>query len=106
MVARRYLIALTVAGLVLAGCGSSSKSGSSNSTTRTTTAARPKPHPKVTITAKDFSFTMPPRIPAGYVDITIDNQGKEEPPSPAREARLDDAGRSSRRSRSRPTSAA
>ena len=76
MVARRYLIALMLAGLVLAGCSSSSKSGSSSGTT--TSTAAPKPHPKVTIIARDNTFTLPAQIPSGYVDVTLDNSGKED----------------------------
>src|SRR5690349_11343167 len=63
-----------VAGLAVAGCSSSSKSGSGT----TTTAAPAKPHPKVTIVAKDFSFQVPATIPAGYVDVTLHNRGKED----------------------------
>ena len=74
MVARRFLIAMMIAGLVLAGCGSSSKSSDSGTTT---TVGAAKPRPKVTLTAKDFSFVLPAEIPAGYVDLTLDNQGKE-----------------------------
>ena len=66
---------MVVAGLALAGCSSSSKS--STSTTPTTSASGAKAPPKVTITAADFTFAMPAEIPAGYVDVTLDNQGKE-----------------------------
>ncbi len=76
MIARRWLIAVMIGGLVLAGCGSSSKSSDSGNTT--TTAGTPKDRPKVTITAHDFSFTAPATMPAGYVDVTLTNQGKED----------------------------
>lgn len=76
MVARRHLIAMTIAGLALAGCSSSSKSGSGAGTT--TSTAAPKLHPKVTIIARDDTFTLPARIPSGYVDVTLDNRGKED----------------------------
>jgi uncharacterized cupredoxin-like copper-binding protein len=76
VVARRLVIALMIGGLVLAACGSSSKSSGSDVTT--TTAGIAKARPKVTITARDFSFSAPAEIPAGYVDLTLDNQGKED----------------------------
>jgi hypothetical protein len=60
-------------GLALAGCGSDSNSDDSSPTT---TPAETRP--KVTITAHDFSFDMPAQIPSGYVDVTIDNQGRED----------------------------
>jgi hypothetical protein len=70
----RGLVLVVAVGLALAaGCSSSSKSGDSSPTT-TPAQARPK----VTITAHDFSFDVPAQLPAGYVDVTIDNQGKEE----------------------------
>ena len=72
MNARRLMIALVVSGLVVAGCGSSSKTGSSDTTTTV-----PKAIPKVTITATDFAFAIPAEIPSGYVNVTVDNKGKE-----------------------------
>jgi uncharacterized cupredoxin-like copper-binding protein len=74
--ARRLMIAVVVAGLVAAGCSSSSKSADSDTTTPTTAA--PKELPKVTITATDFAYDVPAQIPAGYVDVTIKNDGKEQ----------------------------
>jgi uncharacterized cupredoxin-like copper-binding protein len=76
VLARKYLITIMIAGLALAACGSSSKS--SDAKTTTTTAAAPKARPKVTITAHDFGFDLPAQIPAGYVDITLTNKGKEQ----------------------------
>jgi uncharacterized cupredoxin-like copper-binding protein len=76
VVARRWLIAVMIGGLAIAGCGSSSKSSDSGGTT--TTAGAPKDRPKVTITAHDFGYAAPATIPAGYVDITLTNQGKED----------------------------
>jgi uncharacterized cupredoxin-like copper-binding protein len=62
-----------LAGLVLASCGSSSKSSSST----TPTSAAPAAIPQVTIEAKDFSYQMPAQIPAGWVDVTLHNSGKQ-----------------------------
>ena len=68
-------IAITViASLSLAACGSSSKSGSSGNDTTTTTVAQTRPH--VTIEAHEYGFTVPDRIPAGWVDVTLRNTGK------------------------------
>jgi hypothetical protein len=67
------MIALAVAGIALTGCGSSSKGSSSD----TTTTAVAKPIPEVKITAADYTFAMPAEVPAGYVNVTIDNTGKE-----------------------------
>jgi hypothetical protein len=75
LIARKFIIAAAVAGIALAGCSSSSKSSSSE-TTPTTTAA--KPMPKVEITAADYTFALPAEIPAGYVDVTVKNTGKEQ----------------------------
>jgi hypothetical protein len=66
------MIAVVVFGVVVAGCGSSSKSGSSDTTTTV-----PKSIPNVTITATDFAYAMPAEIPSGYVNVTVDNKGKE-----------------------------
>jgi len=71
-VLRRGLIMAIAAGLALAACSSSSKSGSSSTTTAT------KARPKVTIVAHDYSFDLPAQIPSGYVDVTVQNQGKED----------------------------
>jgi uncharacterized cupredoxin-like copper-binding protein len=62
-----------VTGLVAVSCGSSS--GSSSGGTSSSTAA--KARPKVTIEASDYSFEAPATIPAGYVDVTVKNVGKE-----------------------------
>lgn len=55
-------------------------------------ACAPEPQsttmPNVTLTAKDFAFEMPERLPGGLVSITFDNQGKE--PHQANLARLHD----------------
>jgi len=74
LIARKIMIATAVAGLVLAGCSSSSKSAGSDTTTST---AEAKPIPNVAITAADYTFAMPAEIPAGYVNVTLDNTGKE-----------------------------
>jgi hypothetical protein len=67
------VLALAV-GLAVAGCSSSSKSGSPT----VTTTPVPKGRPHVTIIARDYSFTAPPKIAAGYVDVSIENQGKQD----------------------------
>ena len=68
-----WLVLTVAVGLALAGCGSDSDS--SDAPTTTAPAAT---RPEVTITAHDYSFDLPAQIPAGYVDVTIDNQGKED----------------------------
>ncbi len=70
----RGMVVLLAVGFALAGCSSSSKSAGSSSTATTT----PKSRPKVTITAHDYSFALPAQIPAGYVDVTLANRGKED----------------------------
>jgi uncharacterized cupredoxin-like copper-binding protein len=67
------LMVTVVAVLALAACGSSSKPSSSGDTT---TTAAVKARPKVTIDAKDFGYTLPAEIPAGWVDVTLHNSGK------------------------------
>jgi uncharacterized cupredoxin-like copper-binding protein len=81
MIARRYVVALVVAGLALAGCSSSSKTSGGTlptSGTPSTTKLAPAALPHVTVTARDFAFTIPPIIPSGYVDITLVNKGKQD----------------------------
>jgi hypothetical protein len=78
VIARRFMIAIVVAGLALAGCSSSSKPSSSNTVPTVASVTAPLSRPKVTIIAKDFSFLMPSQIPSGYVDITLQNQGKAD----------------------------
>ncbi len=51
------------------------------------TAPSGSPRPKVTITATDFAFKAPLQVPAGYVDITLVNKGKE--PHQAQLVKLD-----------------
>jgi hypothetical protein len=74
LVRRGTIIITAVALLSLAACGSSSKSSSSGNNTTTTTATKSRPH--VTIDAKDFGYTLPDQIPAGWVDVTLHNSGK------------------------------
>src|SRR5919204_828519 len=64
---------LVVLTLVLAACGSSSKSSSGDATT-TTSATRPN----VTFQAAEYGFGGPSTVPAGYVDITLHNTGKQD----------------------------
>jgi hypothetical protein len=74
LIARKMTTAAVVVGVLLAGCSSSSKSADSSTTS---TTAEAKPIPKVAITAADYTFAMPAEIPAGYVDVTLSNTGKE-----------------------------
>lgn len=72
---RRGTLFVTVLALAaLAGCGSSSKSGSAGNGGTPADAA--KGRPRVTIDAKDFGYTLPAQIPAGWVDVTLHNSGK------------------------------
>jgi uncharacterized cupredoxin-like copper-binding protein len=73
-VRRGALIVTVVALFGLAGCGSSSDSGASGS--GATAPASEKSRPHVTIDAKEFGFTLPAQIPAGWVDVTLHNSGK------------------------------
>jgi uncharacterized cupredoxin-like copper-binding protein len=68
------VMSTVIATLALAACGSSSKAGSSGDDTTTTAAV--KQRPKVTIEAKEFGYTLPAEIPAGWVDVTLHNSGK------------------------------
>jgi len=61
-----------VAAVLLAACGSSSKSSSPPSTTTTV----PKTRPKITVVASEYKFVMPRNIPAGWVDVTLQNKGE------------------------------
>lgn len=67
--------AVLISALVLGACSSDgSKAGnSSGNPERSVTVERPK----VTIVTKDFSFDAPATIPAGYVDVTVKNDGAE-----------------------------
>ncbi len=56
-----------------AAAGRDAKDGGST----TTKPAKATSLPKVTIEAADFSFKAPATIPAGYVDVTVKNTGKE-----------------------------
>ena len=71
---RRVSVVITaVALLSLAACGSSSKSSSGSAST--TTPAKTRPH--VTIEAFDYGFKLPAQMPAGWVDVTLHNTGKQ-----------------------------
>jgi hypothetical protein len=73
---RRVSVVITaVALLTLAACGSSSKSSSGGSGATTTTPAKTRPH--VTIDAYDYGFKLPAQMPAGWVDVTLHNTGKQ-----------------------------
>jgi len=83
VVARRVAVAVLAAGLVLAGCSSSSKSSSPTTVApaATSTTSAPAPggaRPHVTVIARDFSFQMPATVPSGYVDVTLENHGKQD----------------------------
>jgi uncharacterized cupredoxin-like copper-binding protein len=70
-----FTIVVMAALLSLAACGSSGKSGSSGGNTSTTVAAKARPH--VTIDATEYGFTLPAQIPAGWVDVTLHDSGKQ-----------------------------
>jgi hypothetical protein len=74
------MIAFVVAGVVVAGCSSSSKSSSPTIPTvaAAVTTAVPGTRPHVTVVAHDYSFDLPATIPSGYVDITLQNDGKQD----------------------------
>ena len=67
-------LAVLAAVTALAACGSSGGSSAKSDSTTTKAATT---LPKVTIEAADFSFDAPATIPAGYVDVTVKNTGKE-----------------------------
>jgi uncharacterized cupredoxin-like copper-binding protein len=69
----RVVVVVAVATLI-AACGSSGGSSAKSDSTTTKAATT---LPKVTIEAADFSFEAPSTIPAGYVDVTVKNTGKE-----------------------------
>ncbi len=71
----KFTVAVTVVALLaLTACGSSSTASSSGSDTTATVAAKSRPH--ITIEARDFGYTLPAQIPAGWVDVTLHNSGK------------------------------
>ena len=76
---RRGLLTLIVtvaASLSFAACGSSNKSGSgSGADTSTTLAVKARPH--VTIDSTEYGFALPAQIPAGWVDVTLHDSGKQ-----------------------------
>jgi ABC-type glycerol-3-phosphate transport system substrate-binding protein len=67
-------LAVLAAVTALAACGSSGGSSAKSDSTTTKAATT---LPKVTIKAADFSFDAPATMPAGYVDVTVENTGKE-----------------------------
>jgi uncharacterized cupredoxin-like copper-binding protein len=72
MTVRRAMILVAASALLFGACGSSAKATSSSPTT-----VAPKARPHVTIEAVDYHFTVPPVVPAGWVDVTVHNRGKE-----------------------------
>lgn len=70
------VIATLIAALVLPACGSDDSKAGGSSSGRTSPPIRAE-RPRVTIVAKDFSFDAPATIPAGYVDVTVKNEGAE-----------------------------
>ena len=56
--------------------------------TTTSAPADAKARPQVTIDAKDFGFTLPAQIPAGWVDVTAAQPGQDRSPDRVREAGL------------------
>ena len=76
-VALGVVVALIAGVTLLAACGSSGGSSAKDGGSTTTEAAKTTSLPEVTIEAADFSFKTPDTIPAGYVDVTVKNTGKE-----------------------------
>jgi uncharacterized cupredoxin-like copper-binding protein len=68
------VVVVIAAATLIAACGSSGGSSAKSDSTTTKAATT---LPKVTIEAADFSFDAPATIPAGYVDVTVKNTGKE-----------------------------
>ena len=92
VIARRYMIALVVAGVAVAGCSSSSKS--SSSTTPTVASAGDDRRAGNPAAGDDrwrttTRSTLPATLPSGYVDVTLENHGKQDHQIAVREARLD-----------------
>ncbi|MDQ1372878.1 MAG: hypothetical protein QOJ09_216 [Actinomycetota bacterium] len=71
-VMRVALIALLMGGF-LSACGNDKTS--SNATATTTAAAKV---PDLSIVGKDFSYVAPSSVQAGFVKVSLDNQGKED----------------------------
>src|SRR4051794_6305462 len=71
-------VALLAGVTLLAACGSSGGSSAEDSGSTTTKPAQAATSlPDVTIETADFSFKTPDTIPAGYVNVTVKNTGKE-----------------------------
>jgi len=71
---RRGAVFISLLVLLTAACGSSSKTGSSGSGSTVAGAGKTRPH--ITIDAKEYGFTLPAQIPAGWDDVTLHNSGK------------------------------
>jgi hypothetical protein len=88
---RRVVALLAIATLAVASCASDSDdSDASDAQSNTTTTAASATRPEVTITATDYAFDMPLELPAGYVDVTLVNNGTDS--HHANLVRLDDIG--------------
>jgi uncharacterized cupredoxin-like copper-binding protein len=68
---------LLMAATVLAGCKSERASTDTGSAGSTPAATQPATPATVTVTAKDFGFDAPAKIPAGATRFELANQGKE-----------------------------
>lgn len=69
------LIVSAVATLVLAACGG--QASRPNTSSSTPMAPAQAAIPSITINALDFSYNQPKTIPAGLVDLTLVNNGKQ-----------------------------
>jgi uncharacterized cupredoxin-like copper-binding protein len=68
------LLMLTVGAVV--ACGQTTSGSSTTPTTAPTTAATSQPSmAAITVTASEYSFTLPQTVPAGLVDMTLMNNG-------------------------------
>ncbi|MEO6469280.1 MAG: hypothetical protein ABIP21_09275 [Acidimicrobiia bacterium] len=69
------LVSVGVVAFALTGCGSDGSTAESGKAAPSVPSE--KSRPEVVIETADFSFVAPAQIPAGYVDLTMKNTGKE-----------------------------
>jgi plastocyanin len=74
------LVGLFAFALVVSACGGDDDDATATTVTTaatTTSATSTSDLPKVTITATEYAFDVPAEVPAGYVEVTLVNNGKE-----------------------------
>lgn len=78
---RNVAVAFCALALTTAGCGgdvdSAGTASTAHSTAPSTTAAKPPARQSVTFIAEDFAFGGPASVRSGYVDVEVENKGKE-----------------------------